>query len=223
MPLGLGSNFLQAVPLPLVDPKAMLPPAATQPAPKPSFGQRFNEWFTKPESSAMLIRAGMGMMDNGLPGALQAATSYSDQHQQQQMADQLALQKLVIDQQNAATAAAKARYDMGKPDLEVIDGVAIDKRTGKPQFESPYNRVIPGPNGSFFEQPRIGFGATPAPGGAPTAAPVAAPNAAPALDQVAQPKSQAEYDAIPPGGLWIDAQGNKRRKGGAAPGSPTFR
>lgn len=45
-----------------------------------------------------------------------------------------------------------------KRDLMQIDGVAIDKATGEPQFESPYDRIIPGPNGSFYRVPRIGIG-----------------------------------------------------------------
>lgn len=39
-----------------------------------------------------------------------------------------------------------------------IDGVVFDKNTGEPLFESPYNRIISGPNGEFLEQPRIGIG-----------------------------------------------------------------
>lgn len=45
-----------------------------------------------------------------------------------------------------------------KKDLVVIDGVAIDKATGQPQFESPYDRIIPGANGSFYRVPRMGIG-----------------------------------------------------------------
>lgn len=51
------------------------------------------------------------------------------------------------------------------PSPTVIDGVAFDPRTGKPMFESPYNRIISGPGG-IYEQPRIGIGRQP---GAPTA------------------------------------------------------
>lgn len=46
----------------------------------------------------------------------------------------------------------------GAPDTVTIDGVVFDKSTGEPLFESPYNRIIPGPEGSFYEQPRAGFG-----------------------------------------------------------------
>lgn len=44
------------------------------------------------------------------------------------------------------------------PDITVIDGVAFDQRTGQPLFESPYERIISGTEGSFYTQPRIGYG-----------------------------------------------------------------
>lgn len=44
------------------------------------------------------------------------------------------------------------------PDVTVIDGVAFDKNTGQPLFESPYDRIIAGPDGSFYRVPRAGYG-----------------------------------------------------------------
>lgn len=45
-----------------------------------------------------------------------------------------------------------------KQETVEIDGVVFDKRTGQPLFESPYSRIIPGAEGSFYEQPRQGIG-----------------------------------------------------------------
>lgn len=69
----------------------------------------------------------------------------------------------------------QARYDSqgnliaqgpGKLDTVEIDGVVFDKRTGQPLFESPYSRIIPGQEGSFYEQPRQGIGRNRAPSSA---------------------------------------------------------
>ena len=49
------------------------------------------------------------------------------------------------------------------PEVTVIDGIAYDRRTGTPLFESPYPRIIAGQDGAFFEQPRIGLGRTAGP------------------------------------------------------------
>lgn len=65
----------------------------------------------------------------------------------------------------AMMAAAGVKPD--DPDLVVIDGVAMDKRTGQPVFESPYDRIIPGQGGSFYRVPRMGLGR----GGAPAQQP----------------------------------------------------
>lgn len=84
-----------------------------------------------------------------------------------------------------------------KPDLVVIDGVAIDKRTGQPRFESPYPRIISGPGG-IYEAPRIGIGR----GGTGTA----------------PPGRVVEGSGLPPGWTVIDED-----EGGAGPsGPPTF-
>lgn len=45
-----------------------------------------------------------------------------------------------------------------KRETVTIDGVVMDKNTGEPLFESPYDRIIPGPNGSFYKVPRMGIG-----------------------------------------------------------------
>jgi hypothetical protein len=37
-----------------------------------------------------------------------------------------------------------------------IDGILLDADTGEPIAQSPYSRIIPGPDGSFYEQPRSG-------------------------------------------------------------------
>jgi hypothetical protein len=39
-----------------------------------------------------------------------------------------------------------------------VDGIVLDQETMKPIWESPYSKVIPGPDGSFYEQPRQGLG-----------------------------------------------------------------
>jgi hypothetical protein len=45
-----------------------------------------------------------------------------------------------------------------KLDTVEIDGVVFNKRTGEPLFESPYSKIVPGSEGSFYEQPRMGLG-----------------------------------------------------------------
>lgn len=48
-----------------------------------------------------------------------------------------------------------------KLDTIEVDGVVFDKRTGQPLFESPYDRIIAGPDGSFYRVPRMGLGRQP--------------------------------------------------------------
>lgn len=75
----------------------------------------------------------------------------------------------------------------------------IDERNPNagPVYESPY---VKGADGQLYLRPQGGQG------GAPAA-----------------PKSKAEYDALPPGSLYIDPHGVQRTKGGASPtGSATF-
>jgi hypothetical protein len=59
-----------------------------------------------------------------------------------------------------AQTQMQVRALSGKVDEElvVIDGVAMGKQSGQPKFESPYDRVIPGPDGSFYTVPRHGYG-----------------------------------------------------------------
>lgn len=45
---------------------------------------------------------------------------------------------------------------IGGRKLKEVDGVFFDEETGEPVVQSPYSRIIPGPDGSFYEQPRIG-------------------------------------------------------------------
>jgi len=78
-------------------------------------------------------------------------------------------------------------------DLVVIDGVAINKRTGQPMFESPYSKIVSGPGG-IYEQPRIGIGR----GG-----------------QGAPPPGRVVQGELPPGWTVIDDEG------GAAPATGT--
>lgn len=86
---------------------------------------------------------------------------------------------------SALIARAGLKDEGEKPDLVVIDGVAIDKRTGQPLFESPYPRIVSGPGG-IYEQPRIGIGR----GGTGTAK-----------------AGKVVVDALPPGWAYEDTGG----------------
>lgn len=102
--------------------------------------------------------------------------------------DEVLAQIMSADPQTGmALLKMKAEQQKGQePDVTVIDGVAFDKRTGTPLFESPYDRIIPGPEGSFYRVPRMGLGrvvggaqqpqqpAQPAPQGEDAAAPIIA-------------------------------------------------
>lgn len=81
----------------------------------------------------------------------------------------------------ARTAAEQLNYSIAG--RQEIDGAVLD-RNGNILFESPYPRIIPGSEGSFFQQPRVTGGGRAAPA---TAAPAAA--AAPA------PMSEADLRA----------------------------
>lgn len=45
---------------------------------------------------------------------------------------------------------------LGQKRTTTIDGILVDADTGQPIAQSPYSRIIPGPDGSFYEQPRAG-------------------------------------------------------------------
>lgn len=42
--------------------------------------------------------------------------------------------------------------DLQKEETTVVDGILINKRTGQPIAQSPLPRIIPGPDGAFYEQ-----------------------------------------------------------------------
>lgn len=123
------------------------------------------------------------------------------------------------DARKLALEEKKLAADANNPELVVIDGVAFDKRTGQPKFESPYTRIIPGPDGSFYEQPRVGFGRAPG-GGSPPVAP--APTTA-RQDSPVRVKTPDEARALPPGTLFMTPDGRtKRVPGGAGSGPRPF-
>lgn len=97
-----------------------------------------------------------------------------------------------------------------------IDGVVFDDATGQPLYESPYDKIISGPDGSFNVQERYGFGrggGMPQFGGAPTGG---------ALPRVNTPD---EARRLAPGTRFIDADGKTRMVpgGGASNGTGVFR
>lgn len=50
----------------------------------------------------------------------------------------------------------KSLDSIGKRRTAVIDDILVDADTGEPIAQSPYSKIIPGPNGSFYEQQRSG-------------------------------------------------------------------
>lgn len=50
--------------------------------------------------------------------------------------------------------------NQAQDNIVVIDGVAFDKTTGQPLFESPYPKVVSGPGG-IYVQDRVGYGRQP--------------------------------------------------------------
>lgn len=52
-----------------------------------------------------------------------------------------------------------------------INGVLVDLDTLQPVWEDPRGRVIPGPDGSFYQLPPLGLGGPAAPAGGPQAGP----------------------------------------------------
>lgn len=119
-----------------------------------------------------------------------------------------------MERQKLALQGRKLELDANNPDLVVIDGVAFDKRTGTPKFESPYTRIIPGAEGSFYEQPRIGYGRQPGTREAPSSA----------AERPVRVQSPDEARRLPPGTLFTTPDGRtKRVPGGAGSGPQTFR
>lgn len=135
------------------------------------------------------------------------------QRDQKMMGDKLAqylgtgdaaLMDIIRTDPQTGMALLKMKADQAKgqtPDVAVIDGVAFDKRTGQPLFESPYDKIIPGPDGSFYRVPRLGLGRTAQATQAPQAATPQASGedaAAPIIAQATRSKviSPEDYAAI---------------------------
>jgi hypothetical protein len=104
----------------------------------------------------------------------------------------------------------EALSNVQKGRTTTIDGILVNADTGEPIAQSPYPRIIPGPDGSFYEQPRASGiptfgGATVAPGqaaGQTPSSPTAQGRAAPPLGSIGNPgglkdgpfaRSQAGY------------------------------
>lgn len=121
-----------------------------------------------------------------------------------------------MDAKKLALQERKLAVDAQDPELVVIDGVAFDKRTGQPKFESPYPRIIAGPDGSFYERPRIGFGGRPAGN--------AAPPAVGGTESPVRVQTPEEARRLQPGTLFTTPDGRtKRVPGGAGSGPQPFR
>lgn len=107
-----------------------------------------------------------------------------------------AIEKNVAGLRNLGRADLADKYverealgDPAAEKLTVIDGVAFNSK-GEPVFESPYDRIIAGPNGSFYRVPRIGFGRD---------------------ERYAQPQGEVVNGGLPPGWKFEDegdASGN---------------
>lgn len=54
-----------------------------------------------------------------------------------------------------AASFLKSQGMSKEPELGEVDGIVYDKKTGEALLQSPYPKVIPGENGSFFEIPRV--------------------------------------------------------------------
>ncbi len=89
----------------------------------------------------------------------------------------------------------------------VVDGVVLDKETLQPVWESPYSHIIPGTEGSFFEQPRMGLGGQRA-APMPQIAPVTATN----------PQTGEKVQLNPQTGQWEPMGGPSPQGSGGFPG-----
>lgn len=123
----------------------------------------------------------------------------------------------------SALMAAGGLKPEGGGDVVVIDGVAFDKATGQPRFESPYPKVVSGPAG-IHVQDRIGFGrqgAQPTPQSRTVDAvePLAT---AQGMLPVPTITTDEEFDALPAGQDFYDPQGNLRTKPGDVPASGSY-
>jgi hypothetical protein len=120
---------------------------------------------------------------------------------QDRMGEQMEARKLALQERKLAA-------DANDPELVVIDGVAFDKRTGQPKFESPYTRIIPGPDGSFYEQPRVGYGRSTGADAQPSSPAQPAAARAPTPGQVVgafrfkggNPRDQSAWEPVAAGG-----------------------
>lgn len=97
--------------------------------------------------------------------------------------------------------------DVYVPTEHEVDGTIV--RTGAngkstAVYDSPYPKVIPGPDGSFMQQPRLGIGAIN--GGA----------SLPGGDNLPRPQTEADVNALPDGAQFIAPDGSLRTKQGGA-------
>lgn len=104
--------------------------------------------------------------------------------------------------------------DIYMPTEKVIDDINV--RTGsdgrsQATFESPYAKVIPGPDGSFMEQPRLGVGGI---NGIMAGDRPGAPTGMPRVN------SEADIEALPPGSPFIAPDGSVRTKPAGGPMQP---
>lgn len=151
-----------------------------------------------------------GQPEDPMSAAILAGLQSGDPTEQQRAVD-------VLERSLAALAGPEhyaSVYGTFSRRTAVIDDILVDLDTGEAITQSPYPRVIPGANGSFFEQPRVStipvLGGTAASGGSAGGAP--APEAAPPAQGAGagglSPRSAAA--ANNPGGLrvsdWTRAQ-----------------
>jgi hypothetical protein len=78
---------------------------------------------------------------------LQAQEEWYERKRQDELADYEARKGI-----DAQYAPPKERRTI------TVDGIVLDQDTMQPIYESPYSKIIPGPDGSFYEQTRQGLG-----------------------------------------------------------------
>jgi hypothetical protein len=93
-----------------------------------------------------------------------------------------------------------------------VDGIVIGP-DNRPVYESPYPKIIPGTDGSFYQVPRYGVANMPQPG-APQAAPGPAPQAGTQPVRVNTPE---EARQLPPGTMFTTPDGRTLQ----VPGGPS--